>query len=290
MSYSQLKAFHSVALHGGFSRAAEKVFLTQPALSEHVRRLEQDHDILLFHREKKRVHLTDEGEQLFHLTKRLFEAENQINDFLSAKRSSVEGVLRIIVDSATHISDTLGRFQCEYPDVFVSMQTSNTQDMITQLRAYNAELAIGGGIDASSDLKQVHLGSAPIIVIAAKGFLAKKIKSITFKELSRLPIVFREQGSKTRQLLEQEAARQKITLKPVMEVEGREAMREIVGSGAGIGFVSDAEFGNDDRLVRIPISDANLQMEETLFYVAQRGDLRLIRTFVEFLQADLNNN
>lgn len=290
MSFSQLKAFHSVALYGGFSRAAEKVFLTQPALSEHVRRLEQDHDILLFRREKKRVHLTEAGSQLFHLTKRLFEAEHQINDFLSESRATVEGVLRIIVDSASHISGPLGRFQARYPDVFVSMRTSNTQDMMTQLRAYNAELAIGGGIAPGTDLSQVQLGSTPIIVIAAKGFLPKTTAALTFAELSKFPVVLREKGSKTRELLEQEAARRKIVLTPVMEVEGREAMRDIVGSGAGIGFVSDAEFGNDDRLMRIPISDADLQMEESLFYVTQRSDLRLIRTFVEFLTTDLEKH
>ncbi len=287
MSYSQLKAFHSVALHGGFSRASQKVFLTQPALSEHVRRLEQDHDVLLFRREKKRVFLTDEGAQLFELTKHLFEVEHQINDFLHEKRSVVEGVLRIIVDSASHISEVLGKFQAQYPDVFVSMRTANTDDMITELRAYNAELAIGGSIATSADLKQVTLGSTPIIAIAARGYLPADTKSISLAELADLPIVFREQGSKTRQLLEKEAKKRNITLTPVMEVEGRETMRDMVGSGAGIGFVSDAEFGNDDRLIRLPINDTDLQMEETLFYVAQRADLRLIRTFVDFLQTEL---
>ena len=68
MRHSQLKAFHYVALHGGFSRAAEALFLTQPAISEQVRKLEQDHDVLLFHRERKRVQLTDAGERLFRLT------------------------------------------------------------------------------------------------------------------------------------------------------------------------------------------------------------------------------
>ena len=157
MSYSQLKAFHSVALHGGFSRASEKVFLTQPALSEHVRRLEQDHDILLFRREKKRVYLTDAGNRLFDLTKRLFEIDGQINEFLSDSRSAVEGELRIIVDSASHISEILGRFQTAYPNVFVSMRSSNTEDMITQLRAYNTEIAIAGSIDASNDLSLIHI-------------------------------------------------------------------------------------------------------------------------------------
>ncbi|OED34776.1 LysR family transcriptional regulator [Chromatiales bacterium (ex Bugula neritina AB1)] len=290
MSYSQLKAFHSVALYGGFSRASEKVFLTQPALSEHVRRLEQDHDVLLFRREKKRVFLTPAGSQLFDLTKRFFEVEHQINDFLQENRSEVDGVLRIIVDSASHISDILGKFQAQYPRVFVSMQTSNTDEMISQLRSYNAELAVGGSTETSADLKQVNLGSTPIIAIAAKGVFPKTQESIPFSDLPKHRIVFREKGSKTRQLVEQEALRRKLHLKPVMEVEGREAMRDIVGSGAGIGFVSEAEFGNDDRLVRMPIGDADLQMQESLFYVAQRADLRLIRTFVEFLNAQPGND
>lgn len=287
MSYSQLKAFHSVALHGGFSRAAEKVFLTQPALSEHVRRLEQDHDILLFRREKKRVYLTEAGDRLFDLTKRMFEAEDQVNDFLSDNRSAIEGELRIIVDSACHISEILGRFQTKYPKVFVSMRTSNTEDMIAQLRAYNTEIAIAGSIDTSNDLIEIGLGSSPIIVIAAAGFLPKKTKSLSFKDLAKLPLVFREQGSKTRELLEQEAIRRNIKLVPAMEVEGREALRDIVASGAGVGFISEAEFGNDSRLIRLPINDAELQMQESLFFLAQRSDLRIIRTFVEFVKEQL---
>ncbi len=288
MSYSQLKAFHSVALHGGFSRASEKVFLTQPALSEHVRRLEQDHDILLFRREKKRVYLTDAGNRLFDLTKRLFEVDGQIDEFLSNSRSAIEGELRIIVDSASHISEILGRFQTAYPKVFVSMRTSNTDDMIAQLRAYNTEIAIAGSIDASNDLVQIHLGSAPIIVIAANGYLPAEQQTIRFSELAKLPIVFREQGSKTRQLLEREAHRRKIRLAPAMEVEGREAMRDIVASGAGIGFISEAEFGNDNRLTGLSINDAELQMQESLLYLAQRSDLRIIRTFVDFVTEQLN--
>ena len=213
MSYSQLKAFHSVALHGGFSRAADKVFLTQPALSEHVRRLEQNHDILLFRREKKRVYLTEAGSRLFDLTKQLFEVEDQINDYLSDNRSAVEGELRITVDSASHIAEILGCFQTEYPNVFVSMRTSNTVDMISQLRAYNTEIAIGGNIDAGKDLVQIGLGSSPIVVIAALGLLPKDTTSLRFSALAKQPIVFREPGSKTRELIEQEAARRNIKLK-----------------------------------------------------------------------------
>ena len=89
MRQSQLKAFHNVALHGGFSRAAEALFLTQPAISEQVRKLEQDHDVLLFERKRKRVQLTQVGERLFRLTKQYFEIEQQIEDFMSETGAAI---------------------------------------------------------------------------------------------------------------------------------------------------------------------------------------------------------
>jgi len=167
------------------------------------------------------------------------------------------------------------------------LRTSNTEDIVAQLRAFEAELAIGGTIETSADLLQIDLGTTPIVAIAAEGYLPAKTRTLSFAKLSKLPVVLREKGSKTRELLEREAMRQKIKLKPVMEVEGREAMREIVGSGVGIGFISEAECGNDGRVIQYPIRDAQLQMQESLFYMAQRSDLRIIRTFVDFVRAEL---
>lgn len=284
MRYSQLKAFHNVALHGGFSRAAEAMFQTQPALSEQVRRLEQEYDVLLFHRERKRVRLTDEGERLFILTKRFFESEQQIEEHLSEARSAVEGTLRIIADSAHHITGTLSRFRAKYPGIFVSLRTGNTQDILNELRAYNAEIGVAGSMDPGGEFDTVDLGSTPIIAFAAKDYLPGNVTELSLQDLAALPLVFREQGSKTRQKLEEEAARQKIALTPAFEVEGREAMREVVASGSGIGFVSEAEYGNDERLIRIPIKGADLRMSETLVFMTSRRDVRIIRSFMNFVE------
>ena len=281
MRHSQLKAFHDVASHGGFSRAAEMVRQAQPALSEHVRRLEQDYDVLLFHRDRKQVRLTETGEALFVLTKRLFEVEAQIGDFLSESRAALEGTLRIIVDSAHHVTDTLRRFQARHPGVFVSLRTGNSEEILDALRTYDAEIGIVGSVDPGREFEVFDLGSTPIIAIAARDFQIGGGRTMTLREIAMLPMVFREPGSKTRQKLEEEAARQRITLRPAIEVEGREAMREVVASGAGIGFLSEAEFGHDARLVRVPLMDAEMAMNETLVYLAQRRDLRLIRTFME---------
>jgi DNA-binding transcriptional LysR family regulator len=75
MRYVQLRAFHHVAIYGGFSRAAEMLFLTQPAISDQVRKLEEEYDILLFNRNKKQVTLTEAGQRLLEITHRMFDTE-----------------------------------------------------------------------------------------------------------------------------------------------------------------------------------------------------------------------
>ena len=73
MRYVQLRAFHNVAIHGGFSRAAEALCLTQPAISDQVRKLEEEYDVLLFDRKKKQVTVTAFGKKLLEITHRLFD-------------------------------------------------------------------------------------------------------------------------------------------------------------------------------------------------------------------------
>ncbi|WP_428674989.1 LysR substrate-binding domain-containing protein [Roseibium sp.] len=287
MSHSQLKAFHHVALLGGFSRAAEALCHTQPAISEQVRKLEQDHDVLLFHRERKRVHLTEAGEQLFRLTKQYFEIEQQIDEYLSETSAAVTGELRIIADSAHHVTEILTQFRKKYPNITVSLRVGNTREIVEELRAYNAEIGIAGSVDPGRDMETLSLGTTEIIGFAARGVLLASKHSLTLKELSELPLIFREEGSKTRAKLVEAAALQGIELKPAIVAEGREAVREVVASGAGIGFVSKAEFGHDDRLVQIGLSDADLTMSETLVHLSQRREVKVIRTFMDVARRTL---
>ena len=280
MNYSQIRAFHHVAISGGFSRAAEMLSLTQPAVSEQVRKLESDHDVLLFNRERKQITLTPIANQLLLATKQLFEIEEKIDDLLSENRSALGGKLRIMVDSAFHLTDRLIRFGQKYPDVSVSIRTGNSEDVLTSLRNYDVEIGVVGSENPGTDMQTTSLGNASIVAVASSGLLDGKPGKLSFQDLQSYPLVLREKGSRTRQKLESEAARQGVSLEPKMIVEGREAMLEIVAAGVGIGFVSEAEIGNDSRLVRIAIEGSNLSMAETLVYLKNRRDLRVIRAFL----------
>jgi len=285
MRYSQIRAFHQVAVHGGFSRAAEMLNQTQPALSDQVRRLEEEHDVLLFHREGRRIRLTVAGEALLILTRRFFEAEDAIAQHLEHSRSALAGRLRIMADSALHITGALGRFRARHPEVFVEITTGNSEQVLAALRAYEVEIGIVGSVDPAPDLEMFDLGETPIVAIAARGLLPAGTVSLSLADLRRHPLVFREKGSRTRQGLEQEARRQGIRLTPAIEVEGREAMREVVASGAGIGFVSEAEQGYDPRIERVLLSGVSLSMTETVVHLSMRRELPVIRAFMAEIAA-----
>ena len=99
--------------------------------------------------------------------------------------------------------------------------------------------------------------------------------------MKNLPLIFRENGSHTRETLISEALGQKVELSPVIEVTGREALHELVANGLGIGFVSHAEIGQDPRLINLDIDTGKAEMTETLMYLTARKEVPVIRAFLK---------
>ncbi|MGO4909284.1 LysR substrate-binding domain-containing protein [Pseudorhodobacter sp. W20_MBD10_FR17] len=285
MRYVQLRAFHYVAICGGFSRAAEELFLTQPAISDQVRKLEDEYDILLFNRHKKQVTLTPAGEKLLEITRRMFDNEAQARDLLTESRAERAGHLHITADSAQHVLKILAAFRQKYPSVAVTVSAGNTETVIDSLFSYTADIGVLGELPPDRDFVTIPLNATPISAFVAVHHPLANRKSLGFKDLCTLPLVMREQGSKTRKKFEEAAAAQGFTYTPAITAEGREAVREIVASGAGVGFVSVAEFGTDPRLVRIPLEgDSEMMMEETLICLRERRAGKLVSAFLAFAE------
>ncbi|MEZ5777635.1 MAG: LysR substrate-binding domain-containing protein [Paracoccaceae bacterium] len=282
MRYVQLRAFHYVAICGGFSRAAEELCLTQPAISDQVRKLEDEYDILLFDRRKKQVVMTASGERLLEITRRLFDNEQQALELLSESRALRSGLLRIVADSPHHLMHILARFREKYPGVKISVRAGNTETVMGSLHSYEADIGVLGDVPQSRDFESLRLNSTPIIAFVAAGHPLAAREGFSLADLAALPLVMRERGSKTRMKLEEAAEAAGVELKPVIEAEGREAVREIVASGAGVGFVSEAEFGSDGRLVQIPIQGADaINMDEALICLRERRSGKLVQAFFE---------
>lgn len=289
MRYVQIRAFHYVATFGGFSRAADALHLTQPAISDQVRKLESENDVRLFDRHSKQVVLTPAGEKLLQITRRMFEAEESVADFLSESRSIKTGQINLMADSVRHITDILMLFRQQYPDVSISVKVGNSESILNALRNYDADLGVLGNIPNNQEYIALKLNSTPIVALVAKHSKLITKSTISLSELSQLPLVLREKGSKTRATLEEIASTSGIDLNAIIETEGREAVREIVSANGGVGVVSEAEFGSRDGLRKIPISGKKMVMDEALVYLRERKDSKLIRAFMEVSNEVISN-
>ncbi len=285
MNFVQLRAFHFVATEGGFSRAAQALGLTQPAVSDQVLSLERAYDVRLFHRRGRQVTLSEHGERLLRITRPLFEQLARAREALDETRALSRGRLEIIADSAHHVTGLLGRFRARFPGVRLVLRSGNSAQVEAELTAWRADIGVIGRAVEESRFRVVSLGASPIVAIAARDNPALSRRPARLAELAAHPLVLRETGSRTRQKLESLARAQGIRLTPAIEVEGREAMRDIVAAGGGIGFVSAAEFGADSRLVPIPLAGQPAEMEELVICMRQRAELRTIRAFMEMAEA-----
>ena len=290
MRHSQLRAFHFVATYGSFSVAAERLKISQPAVSEQVKKLEKNYDTLLFRRQNKKITLTDEGRKILLLTKQLFEVEQQIEDYISESGQELAGSIRIIADSASHVLNILAAFRKKYPKVKVIIRSGNSEEVENALRSFNAEIGIMPTLSKKLDIGMRFLGSSKIIAFGQPEYLDTRKKILKMIDLTKLPIIFREKGSNTRKIIEEEAKIQGVHLKPIIEVEGREAMRELVASGAGVGFVSEAEFVADSRVVKVNIQGEELIMDETVAFLKQRSNVRVIRNFLSLVDKHVSVN
>lgn len=279
MRYVQLRAFHHVALSGSFSQAARTLHLTQPAISDQVRWLEEAYDVALFVRKRRQIELTPAGARLLAATRRLFDAEGEALDVLQEERSLRAGTLRIAADSVDHVLDILTLFQSRFPGIRISIVGGNSESIVEDLLGYAVDIGVLGDLRDERPFDVLPLNVSDVVLFAARSHPLAAQASISLDALTAWPLVMREAGSRTRQMVEALAEAQGVTLNSAIEAEGREAVRRIVAAGLGVGIVSEAEFDDDPRLVKIALDHPPLSMHEKLICLKDRRNSKAIQAF-----------
>lgn len=168
ISHSQLRAFHAVAEAGSFTRAAERLCLSQPAVSDQVRKLEEYYGVMVFHRDKRAVRLTEVGERLLGLTRRLFDISIDAHELLMDYRDLTTGSLVLAVDAPVHVLPYVARFCARYPGIDVRIESANTDVVLQRLFSHSADLALLGRSIDDERLHSVPLRRDPMIAFVAK--------------------------------------------------------------------------------------------------------------------------
>lgn len=279
MRYVQLRAFHQVALTGSFSQAARALHLTQPAISDQVRWLEEEYDVALFVRKRRQIELTPAGSRLLMTTRRLFAAEGEALEVLQEERSLRAGMIRIAADSVDHVLNVLTVFQKRFPGIQIKIVGGNSMSIVDALLAYDVDIGVLGELLDERPFDVFSLNVSPVVLFAARSHPLAAQASVPLEALSEWPLVMREQGSRTRQMFEKLAEARGVPLRHAIEAEGREAVRRIVAAGAGLGIVSEAEFDDDPRLVKIALDHQPLAMHEKLICLKDRRNSKAIQAF-----------
>ena len=281
MIYSRLRAFHAVASAGSFTRAARSLGVTQPTLSAQVKALEDDYGVALFDRRGRGIVVTTLGEQLLEITRRMFLFEEEAGELLGRARDLTTGHLRVGADGPYHVVPFLASFAERYPAVHISLAIGNSEEILDSLIHYRADVAIVADIAADPRLERILCAEHRLVAFVPRQHGWARRRGVRIGDFEGQPIIMRETGSKTRQLFELAIAKAKVRSRVVMEIESREAVREAVAAGLGIGLVSEAEFGHDERLVAVPITGAELGTREYLVCLKERRRLRIVSAFFD---------
>ena len=251
MTFRQLSCFLAVAREGSFSRAARKIHLSQPTLSEHVHELERELGTRLFVRRARQVTLTEAG--------RIFEprATHVIAAAEEARHAvlGLDGLVRgsLLVGAGTTpgvyvLPRVIAAFQARYPGVDLSLRIANSRVIEEEVRAHRLDVGVVGGHVLGPGERCVAAGLLDelVLIVARKHRWARR-GHIAPRDLAGERLLIREPGSATRQVMERALQHAGITVTRTMELDHTEAIKQSVMAGLGVAFVSTCAVADELR-------------------------------------------
>lgn len=245
MNLHQLYIFHKVAQLEHFSRAAEELFISQPAVSKGVQELEKALGQPLFDHIGRNVQLNQAGRLLYDYANQIFALENEAETALQQLDGLERGRLAI---SATMtigtylLPEPLGRFRTLYPAIELSLDIANAAEVQAKVLANLFEVGLVEGFVTAPELVSSVWRQDEMVLIDAtrQPLIAEEVLSLSQLLERRIPFILREPGSGTRAVLDKAiASRQLPPIKPALQLNSLEAIKRTVSAGLGVSFVSN---------------------------------------------------
>ena len=239
LTLRQLQCFSSVARNLSYTRAAEELHLTQPAVSMQIRQLEQQAGLALTEQFGKQIHLTEAGTEVYRYARSILQQVEEMDDVLDKLKGFAGGRLRIAaISSANYFAPRLlGTFHQRFPDVSVSMDVTNQKAVLRQIFENEVDMAIMGQPPKDSQVEAIPFMANPLIVVAPPEHRLARRKRIAQKALEKEVFLTREPGSGTRGAMERFFREQKLKLTTGMEMGSLSSIKQGVRAGLGLGLL-----------------------------------------------------
>lgn len=277
LTLRQLQCFSAVASKLSFTRAADSLHLTQPAVSMQVRQLELQAGIALTEQLGKRIHLTEAGEEVFRYARAILQQVDEMDDVLNKMKGLAGGRLRIAaISSANYFAPKLlGVFHQRYADVSVSMDVTRQQSVLQQVSDNVVDMAIMGQPPEGMNVEAIPFMDNPLVIVAPPGHRLAKRKNIPLKEMEQEVFLTREPGSGTRGAMHRFFRQHKLKLTTGMEMGSLEGIKQSVQAELGVGLLPKGAIETELKLKRLVVLNIKDMPIERHWYVVLHKGKRL---------------
>ena len=247
LTLRQLRIYESVATLLNYSRAAQQMNLSQPAVSMQVRQLESELGLQLLVKTGKKVTLSQAGEEMLRQTRRILNQIHVAQEAVSAFQlpaGARGGVLHLGVVPTAHYfaPKLLMAFAKQWPGVKFKLTVDRRDTILGMLNDHQLDLAIGSYPPSEADLEAQTFAQHPHCIVAAAGHPLARKRRLAWAALKDEPFIFREPHSATRQFFEHLLQAQSLQVNVSMELSGNETIKQAVMAGMGISFLSAHTF------------------------------------------------
>jgi len=286
MDFDQLETFLEVARLLSFSRAAEKRFRTQPAISSQIRSLEEEVGAKLLDRSGGKVSVTASGKLFQKFADEMLDARKTMLTAVAETERVPRGEIVVGANEGTclHIlPEVFAEFKKQYPDVAVNIQRSVYAKILESVIDNSVDFGVVSLPVTDTRLTVVLIHRDELVIIAPPQHPLAKMKSATIAEAAKFPLIMPKAGH-TRDALENLFYERKLKPKYTMELDSSELLKRFVAADAGVGFIASSNVLEDVRanaLAAIPISDAQIRRDLALVF---RKDKALSRAALAFIE------
>lgn len=280
MADRRLHVFYTVARLLSFTKAAETLHMTQPAVTFQVRQLEEHFNTRLFDRTHNRISLTEAGQKVYEYAERIFQLYNELENSVRELTGDISGVL--ILGASTTIAEymlpaLLGDFKAKYPDVNLRLKVSNTEGIVSMVEHNVIDLGVVEAPVTNKNLAVDVCRTDRLVAIVPPGHPLADYNTVPLSAIVEYPYICREEGSGTREVVLdylREAGFDPSQLNIIMELGSLEALKGAVESGIGISIVSRATLVKEIKLGTLKVLELEPPMERPFSFVHQKHKFR----------------
>src|SRR5262245_3379895 len=284
----QLKVFETAARHLSYSRAAEELHLTQPAVSTQLKLLQQHAGARLFEQLGKKVYLTPAGDELLRYSRAIIELFRQAGEAMATRQGVSGGTLNVAVISAGDyfFPQLLAEFARTTPGVKLNLGVYNRQQLLQQLADNLTDLAIMVRPPRELDTVNEPFAPHPYVIVARPDHPLARRRRLPVSALLAEPFISRERGSDTWNSMEDGFGAQLAKLNIAMEIRSTETIKQAVIAGLGISFLSAHTIGHELQRRQLAVLDVTgfpLQLQWYVVHLRQKVLAPVAMAFKRFL-------